>query len=90
MVFSDDSRLEKLGDMCFSRSGLTEISLPPSVRHVGVKAFYDCADLRILTLNEGLKTIGESAFEHTSLENVTIPETVERLNNSVFCDCTNL
>lgn len=64
--------------------------LPPSVRRVGVKTFYECVDLKTLTLNEGLETIGESAFERTSLEGVSIPDTVERLSSSVFCDCENL
>ena len=90
MIFSDNSKLEKLDDMCFSRSGLVEISLPPNVKHIGVRAFYECACLNALTLNEGLETIGESAFERTNLEDVIIPKTVKKLSNCVFCNCANL
>lgn len=54
--------LEKIGDFCFSASGIEELVLPASVREVGANAFADCKWLKSVRLNEGLERLGKSAF----------------------------
>ena len=41
---------------------LTSLTLPPSVRSIGVHAFNHCVRLRSMTISSGLRQIGEQAF----------------------------
>lgn len=46
------------------------------VTEIGSYAFSGCVGLKIVTLNQGLKTIGMRAFSGTSITSITIPNTV--------------
>ena len=51
-------------------------------------AFYQCAKLESVTLNEGVTTIGVGAFHGCSiLPEVTIPKTVTVLSENAFREC---
>lgn len=54
VFFESGSKLKKLGNNCFSNSGLEEIAIPYSVREIGDSAFKDCKRLSSVVLNEGL------------------------------------
>ncbi len=65
-------------------SGLTEVTLPKSLKTIGSKAFGSCEKLSILTLKEGLESIDEFAFSETALTNVNIPKSVKSIGRYAF------
>ena len=64
-----------------------------SVHQIGSHAFYECADLKSVTLGEGIKYIGAWAFYNCpNLERITFSSTMESFNtdNPVFELCPKL
>ena len=59
----------------------------PTLREIGNEAFHNCEHLRIVVLNEGLKTVGAYAFANTNAKTVRIPNTVRVLAFSAFYNC---
>ena len=64
-----------------------------SVVHIGSRAFYECADLKSVTLGEGIEYIDAWAFYNCpNLERITFSSTMNSLNNRnpVFECCPKL
>ncbi|MCR4916520.1 MAG: leucine-rich repeat protein [Prevotella sp.] len=62
-----------------------------TVTKIGESAFLGCANLQIVTLNEGLQSIGWCAFQGCGkLYDITIPSSVTYIENGAFQDCTSL
>ena len=64
-----------------------------SVYQIGSHAFYECADLKSVTLGEGIEYIGSYAFYNCpNLERITFSSTMESFNtdNPVFELCPKL
>ena len=64
-----------------------------SVVHIGSRAFYECADLKSVTLGEGIKYIGAWAFYNCpNLERITFSSTMNSFDtgNPVFERCPKL
>ena len=71
-------------------SNLTIISIPNSVKSIGVRAFWECG-LTSVTLPNSVTSIEASAFSGcTALTSVTIPNSVKSIEEATFCDCTKL
>lgn len=51
---------------------------------IGDNAFYNCDNLRQLTLAEGITRIGDYAFNNTSIINVELPDSVVELGYTPF------
>ena len=77
-----------IGDCAFSRcESLTSITIPNSVRSIGVDAFC-CCSLTSLTLPDGLTHIGNTAFSGCcALRSITIPQSVHDIGADVFDWC---
>lgn len=74
-------------------SAITRVSLPSSLRWMGVRAFGDCANLSEVTFdsNSNLNNINDYAFQNcTSLTQITIPASVTMIGNHAFYNCTNI
>ena len=69
VVLEQGSRLERIGDLCFSGCGLTEMPIPKSLRSVGEEVFCGCERLSRLCIEEGsaLEHVGYRAFARTRL-----------------------
>ena len=88
---------QTIGDYAFENcTSLTSVSLPTTLKSIGVYAFSKCA-INTLTIPEGVTTIEDSAFKsNTNLTSVTIPSTVTRISytnsgySGTFQDCTKL
>lgn len=53
--------------------------------------FYDCKNLKKVTVRDGTREIYGLMFEKCSaLETVELPDSVERIRNGAFVDCTSL
>ncbi len=84
-----DSPLYATWDIC--RSAIEKIIIGDSVTSIGVNAFYNCSNLELLKLGDGLKVIANSAFNACSaLESVVIPDSVKSIGSHAFSECTSL
>ena len=71
-------------------SNLTIISIPNSVKSIGVRAFWECG-LTSVTLPNSVTSIEASAFSGcTALTSVTIPNSVTSIGKSAFLGCSSL
>lgn len=73
---------------------LRSITVPSTLRSIGIEAFQDTYSLREVKLNEGLEEIGTWAFAswgvESSLEKINIPSTVRSFKGSTFASCCKL
>ena len=81
-----------IGDEAFAGcSGISELTIPETVKTIGNNAFVSCTSLKKLTLPAGLESLGENAFAGCSmLESVEIPETLTVIPGGAFRQCDHL
>lgn len=81
-----------IDDSCFAGcDGLTVVTLPDTVEHIGVGAFADCGDLRAVDIPPAVITIGTNTFRNCgSLEAVHIPASVNYVGWDAFDGCGSL
>lgn len=68
---------------------ITDIILPANLRRIANNAFFDCANLTYITLQDGLETIEYDAFAYCALHEIWIPRTVSYIDYDAFRDCPN-
>lgn len=87
-----DDGVSKIADMLFADcSGLEELTVPDTVKEIGIGAFERAEKLKKITLPNGLTSIGHSAFMYCSrLETINIPESVKSIDAYGFYHCTSL
>ncbi len=79
--------LRKIGDKAFEGAAITEIELPPSLTHIGSRAFAECRDLTHITIpSDCLDDTGSEAFCNSGLESVTLAEGVTQIPSSAFAN----
>ncbi len=76
--------------LCLDMSGITEITIPESVRRIGKMAFCGCSGLTEITIGNGVSVIKECAFSCSGLTEVTIGERVKEIDPSSFDGCSSL
>lgn len=83
------SGLETIGDYAFySATKLVNITIPDSVKTIGVGAFRDCWKMTKATLPAGLETIPRECFSGCKkLESVNIPDSVTKISYGAFTSC---
>lgn len=73
---------------------LRSITVPSTLRSIGIEAFQNTYSLREVKLNEGLEEIGTWAFAswgvESSLEKINIPSTVRSFQGTTFASCYKL
>ena len=75
----------------FGCSGLTNITIPPSVTSIGDDAFEFCTGLTSIAIPDSVTSIGEYAFYGcTGLTSITIPDSVTSIGYGAFYNCTGL
>lgn len=92
VLFSEQSRIEKIGSHCFCATGIEEITIPRSVRTMCANVFSVCKSLRKVSFQAGsrLETVGNHCFSISTLEEVVIPKTLKSAGTWEFHDCNNL
>ena len=75
----------------YNCTGLTDITIPSSVKNIGVGAFLCCTSLTAVTIPSSVTSISYCAFGAcTSLIDVTIPNSVKNIGDYAFEGCTSL
>ncbi len=74
-----DTKLTAIPDWCFwGCSSLTSLTVPGTVKTLGVAAFFECTGLTEIKLAEGVETLGEQCFMRAeSLTVLTLPSTLK-------------
>lgn len=77
-----------------------DVVIPASVDHegesypvtrIGDQAFYECHELKSVTIPEGVTAIGNEAFDHCyNLTSVIIPGSMKTIGEAAFQNCTKL
>lgn len=74
-----------------SCNSLTSVTIPDSVKSIGVSAFYSCRSLTSVTIPNSVKSIGSSAFSDCdALTSITMPNNVTSIGESAFYSCNSL
>lgn len=80
-----------IGSGAFDCCGLTEVTIPDSVKCIGDWAFSWCEEMTNVVIGAGVAVIGAGAFEYcAALVAVTIPDGVTDLGARLFEGCRGL
>ena len=82
---------ETIPDGLLESSYLEEITIPDTVKNLGVGAFSGCEKLKKIKLSSVTTVIPNSTFNDCrSLESITLPNTVKEIGDYAFYGCNNL
>ena len=90
--FSEQPKIEIIGEYSFSCSSLENIDIPKGITKIGRNSFMWCKNLRTINFSEksNLRTIEEEAFAYSSIEYISIPSSVTHIGNFLFLSCNDL
>ena len=74
----------------FANSGIESIRLPPSLSRIEAGTFYQCKDLRSVSVANGTEYIAKECFRDSGLEKVTLPNTLLEIGEKAFEGCDKL
>lgn len=75
----------------FLSNTMTNITLPNSLKYIGVYAFYKCASLKSIQIPSSVETIANYAFYNcTTLENLGLTNGLKTLGQNAFYYCKAL
>ncbi len=77
-----------IGDHALLSTGITQITIPATVKIFGSMIFNDCQNLETVIYSEGVKITGEYAFNDCiNLKHVTLPESLVEISPKTFSNC---
>lgn len=79
-----------IGDHAFSNSSITSVSIPNSVKYIGLGAFSYAYKFSNIDLPDNLTSIDAAAFRDTYITEITIPNSVTELGSTIFMSCPYL
>ena len=72
-------------DNTFSNSGITQLTLPSTLKSIGNDAFYYCRHLTSVVIPDGVETIGDYSFSSCfKLQSIELPATLKSVGSGVF------
>lgn len=81
----------EIKDNVFHQAAFTSVTIPGTIKYIGIYAFEDCRNLTEVVIESGVEIIGAYAFiQCANLASVQIPETVRVISISAFQDCASL
>lgn len=67
--------IRTIADSAFKHSKLTELITSDSLKHIGYNAFFDCQELKTVSLGKSVETLGRGPFRMcTKLATITVHE----------------
>ena len=69
---------------------ITSVTVPGTVKVIGVGAFGNCTALTEINLAEGLETIAAKAFENTAVKSIVIPDSVQAIGMGALLGCNSV
>lgn len=75
----------KINDGLFKGRPVTQVSLPSTLKEIGMYAFFE-TKITSISLPNGLETIGEYAFNTTGLRSVTFPYSLQSIGDYAFAN----
>lgn len=91
-----DASVTIIGSEAFKSTLITSVVIPASITKIesgsrAKGAFFNCTNLKEVSLSSGLTTIGAYAFNScTSLTSIVVPATVTSIGGNSFYGCTSL
>jgi len=84
--------ITKIPDYAFEyAAGIMEVTIPASVKEIGIRAFAGNNELKTVVLSEGLELIGEEAFyECPALRTINQPASLKTIKKNAFGHCDYL
>ena len=80
-------KVNKIDDETFANVDFLEkVDVSNTIEGIGNKTFFNCKNLKEITLADGLKEILSDAFSNTGLTSVNIPNTVKKIGEQAFCN----
>ena len=91
----DGKAVIAINDSAFAKNTyIVSVTIPASIKTIGMKAFQKCTKLEKVTLNEGLVTLGERSFGDTKISSIYIPASLNEVSIydrvGVFENCASL
>lgn len=71
------------------RSQADVLKIPPTVKHIGRKAMYDCQASMYL-IPSTVESIGSGAFSSSGVTKIQIPDSVKTVGTALFLMCDYL
>lgn len=71
----------------YDNTSVEKVTLPSTVKRVGVEAFCYCSELTEVVINEGLEVIDYYAFYSSGITNITLPSTLTTIGERAFYSC---
>lgn len=84
------SALYKNTPMWISKDKLSTVDLAPGIEKIGKFTFYECKELKTITLPDDLTEVGDYAFCQSGLTSVSTPQNLERIGSYAFAYCKSL
>ena len=82
----DNKVIFAIDDYAFSGcSGITSITIPGSILHIGDGAFNSCSGLQNINIPNTVKHIGSHAFERCVFEEIVLPDSLEEVTCVANC-----
>lgn len=86
-----ENGVASIGNYAFAGSAITSVTIPASVKDIGVGAFADCTALTKVEIPVGVTEIRNLTFAGcTKLNSVTLSEKTARIGNMAFEGCSAL
>lgn len=83
--------MKYVGNLVFSNSSLSEITMNDGLEEIGEYAFYSCKELIFADIPDAVTYIGQNAFEDcNNLLSVSIPENLTSVGYNAFFGCDKL
>ena len=92
-VVSDGERdyvVSEISDYAFMRTGITSVSIPGTVKKIGICSFYQ-TPLTNVEICDGVEIIGIYAFlSCDELQSIQLPESIKEIKSASFSECESL